>query len=140
MTCAELKTLREHLGLPVAWLAARAGVKDRTVNYWESGHTAVPDDVEQIMIEMLELHNQMIEQGLITARERIEHSGHPPEMITLRRFRADTDLWLQHPEMEGLPATFHAATLAILKKRLEKELGARVVIEYWDRPTNLSSN
>ena len=35
MTSAELKTLRESPGLPVQWLAERANVQRRTVEYWK---------------------------------------------------------------------------------------------------------
>ena len=39
MTSAELKTLRESLGLPVQWLAERANVQRRSVEYWEAGRS-----------------------------------------------------------------------------------------------------
>ncbi len=46
MTPAELKTLRESsLGLSAQWLADRAGVLQRSVQYWEAGRSRVPEDV-----------------------------------------------------------------------------------------------
>jgi DNA-binding XRE family transcriptional regulator len=50
MTSAELKTLRESLGLSVSWLAAQVGVNERTVNYWESGKTSVPAKVAGLVL------------------------------------------------------------------------------------------
>ena len=106
MTAAELKTLREALGLSVSWLAIQAGVRVRTVNYWESGKTPVPQDVEEIMRELeaqaLTAVNQAVETYIA--------SGSPGE-VTLLRYRTDADLWKYREDMRGLPATFHAAML-----------------------------
>lgn len=52
MTPAELKTLRESLGLPVQWLAERANVQRRSVEYWEAGRSKVPDDVAELMLQI----------------------------------------------------------------------------------------
>ena len=52
MTPAELKTIRESLGLTVQWLADRAGVKLRTVQYWESGRSGVPADVSELLLRI----------------------------------------------------------------------------------------
>ena len=49
MTPAELKTLREACGLPQSWLAHQAQVNERTVRYWESGKSSVPDDVAALI-------------------------------------------------------------------------------------------
>jgi DNA-binding transcriptional regulator YiaG len=52
MTPAELKTMRESLGLSINWLAERAGVSPRSAQYWESGERSVPSDVEELLIDI----------------------------------------------------------------------------------------
>jgi hypothetical protein len=82
MTAAELKALRETLGLPIAWLATKAGVLDAQVA------TAVRQIVEAYTSASIK----------------------PDEMVMLK-YRSDADLWQYRQDMQGLPATFHAAML-----------------------------
>ena len=58
MTPAELKTVREACGLPQSWLAHRAQVNERTVRYWESGKSSVPDDVAAWLERRLAAHER----------------------------------------------------------------------------------
>jgi hypothetical protein len=53
MTAAELRCMREWLGLSGAWLAAHLGVEDQAVRQWEAGTSPVPGDV-RLRIEQLE--------------------------------------------------------------------------------------
>ncbi|MEU7831411.1 DUF1870 family protein [Nonomuraea sp. NPDC049129] len=53
MTDAELKVVREFLGLSLQWLADHLGVSLRTVQHWEQGKYAIPDGV-RLTIEGLE--------------------------------------------------------------------------------------
>lgn len=53
MTDAELKVVREFLGLSLAWLADHLAVSLRTVQHWEQGKYAIPDGV-RLAIEHLE--------------------------------------------------------------------------------------
>lgn len=50
MTSAQLKALRESLGLSQQWLADQSNVQKRTVAYWESGRNQVPEDVSDIIL------------------------------------------------------------------------------------------
>jgi len=55
ITPAELKTVREGLGLTIGDLAVLAGVSERTARYWESGQqgrTTTPPDVAQMVWEI----------------------------------------------------------------------------------------
>ena len=58
MTNAELRTIREGLGLSVAWCALHVGggVSKRAWNYWESGRkdipVRVPNDVAKTMLSL----------------------------------------------------------------------------------------
>ena len=60
MTNAELRTIREKLGLSVAWCALHLGngVSKRAWNYWESGRkditVRVPHDVASVTIDLAE--------------------------------------------------------------------------------------
>ena len=45
MTPALFKATRETLGLSVAWLARRWGVRRQSVDRWESGERSIPDAI-----------------------------------------------------------------------------------------------
>jgi hypothetical protein len=53
MTDAELKVVREYLGLSLQWLADHLAVSLRTVQHWEQGKYAIPDGV-RLAVESLE--------------------------------------------------------------------------------------
>lgn len=133
MTSAELKTIRESLGLPVPWLARAAGVKDRTVNYWESGRNAVPDDVAKMMTGLVS-----IADALVAEYSRIFEAEVIPGNLVLLRYRTDADLWESQPEFMAmnLPTTFHAALLLRVKDIAEKA-GVSVTIIYFERDAYL---
>lgn len=131
MTSAELKTFRESLGLTVGWLAAQANVRERTVRYWESGRTRVPDDVTAIIKDAEDKAQLAVDAVMEYATLKTERR--PGESIDLRRFRDDAELWRWHPTMEPLPATWHAAALARAARALgERGIGA--TIRYMDEP------
>lgn len=144
MTGAELKTLRESLGLSQQWLAHAAEVGLRTVQYWEADnprrtrHTekpAVPEDVADLILGIRGNWQGWVTQAVDTAlavlKEQTAEHGAPAE-IALYRYRADEDLWAAHPGFEGLPATYHAAGLMRVKERIEADHDLDVVIEYAD--------
>ncbi len=54
MSPAELRMVREYLGVSAEWLADRLGVALRTVRRWEHGQSAVPDGVRE-QVEELEV-------------------------------------------------------------------------------------
>ena len=55
---AQLKTLRESLGLTLQWVADAANVKLRTAQYWEAGRMSVPKDIIEKLMEV-ELNLQL---------------------------------------------------------------------------------
>lgn len=117
MNAAELKTLREACGLSQEWLAQRAGVNQRTVRYWESGKSPVPDDVAQVIAGIDETLETAAEQARTQAR-RMSLSHGKPEAVTLFRYSSDAELWEHRRDMQGLPATCHAALLARARRLL----------------------
>lgn len=129
MTPAELKTIRESLGLTAQWLADRAGVQLRTVQYWEAGRTRVPDDVAEIITRIDAQFTEATRQALAVVDEKTAKQGRPPETVTLYRYRDDAALWEARPDMAGLPVTAHAALLARVRLALI-ERGQPVTIDY----------
>lgn len=43
LTAAEVRTIREGLGVTAEWLADHLGIQTRTVQRWEAGHTRIAD-------------------------------------------------------------------------------------------------
>ena len=125
MSGAELKTLREALGLPVSWLADRAGVRERTANYWESGKSQIPEDVAKLVTDLDKAFDERVS---LAVRDYGKYGAQDPEIV-LVRYRTDEDLRRYMPEFADLPATCHAALLNRAKKALE-QAGASVRIVY----------
>lgn len=117
MTPAELKTIREACGLPQSWLAQRAGVNERTVRYWESGKSTVPDDVGALVAGIDATLDRAAAQALEQARTLATVHG-APAAVDLYRYGTDEELWAARPDMRGLPVTCHAALLARARRLL----------------------
>lgn len=127
MPPAELKTLRESLGLTVQWMADQAGVKLRTAQYWESGRNRVPEDVAA----MLESIDHAFEAATTETMAMIQGLNPPPARVVLVRYRTEADLWEFRPDMKPLPATSHAALLSRLRRALWA-IGVPSVIEWME--------
>jgi transcriptional regulator with XRE-family HTH domain len=130
MTAAELKTLREALGLPVAWVAVKSGVQRRTVEYWEAGRMRVPEDVAALLTTLDRQFDRAADEALAVAHEQRDKHGQP-ETVELKRYRTDEALWTARPDMAGLPVTAHAALLN-RARRLLGAAGFAVSIQYHD--------
>lgn len=145
MTGAELKTLRESMGLTTTWIANNTphrrekagGVSRRIVELWESGDVPVPADVSELISGVRDNWHGWIEkaiQGAIKTIERAQKDiGQFPERIDLYRYKSDGDLWAAHPGFRGMPATYHAAGLARVKEAVEREFDLDVTIHYAER-------
>lgn len=59
LTGAEVRTIREGLGVTAEWLADHLGIQTRTVQRWESGHNAVAEFAAD---ELLLLEQQAADQ------------------------------------------------------------------------------
>jgi transcriptional regulator with XRE-family HTH domain len=129
MSPAELKTIRESLGLSAQWLADRAGVLQRSVQYWEAGRSRVPEDVADLVLRIDAQFAEATRQALAVVDEQTEKQGRQPETVRLYRYRDDAALWAALPDMDGLPVTAHAALLARVRLAL-LDRGQAVVIEY----------
>lgn len=131
MTPAELKTIREAVGLSVPDLAAIAGVQERTVRYWESGRSAVPDDVAAQVEAIDRQLDYLAADAVRQVRETAAAQGGLPDAIVLVRYRESADLWHYHPGFRPLPVTTHAALLARTRAALA-DLHVRSVIQYME--------
>ena len=123
MTPAELKTLRESLGLTTAWVAEQSDVTERTVKYWEAGRSNIPDSVSSMLTEI----------DLKLDQTAVEVAGHASRdaTVVLSRYRNNEDLWSEYPDMEPLTVTTHAVLLQRTLKLLTAA-GIDASIEYWD--------
>lgn len=117
MTSAELKVVREYLGLSGDWLAGHLGVSPRTVRHWEEGKFAVP---EGIRTEIAGL--EAITAAQVTAYIEACGSQRDP---AIRTYRHDTD-FDAHVPGNRWPASWHRAVCA----RVAQEVPG-VAIEFW---------
>lgn len=129
MTPAELKTIRESLGLPLKWVADQARVQLRTAQYWESGHTGVPEDVAAMLTALDDQVWSIVAQGLEQIKAAADSNEGLPEEVVLIRYRSDADLWAFHPEFEPIPASTHAMLVSRMRRKLW-EIGVPSVIQY----------
>lgn len=128
MLPAELKTIREAVGLSVPDLAALAGVQERSVRYWESGRNAVPEEVAALVQSLDDRLQAMACHAVEVVRSLIAQHGAAPESITLLRYRENADLWHYMPDFKPLPVTTHGALLARCRAALaDLHVGTRIV-------------
>lgn len=127
MSPAELKSMREFLGLTLGWVAEQAGVAIRTAQYWESGRQRVPADVAQMLTD-LDGRVEAIINPLADAVESLAPEDRPAQIVLLR-YKSDADLWDFRPDMAGLPTSFHASMLNRLQ-RLFWAAGVKTGIQY----------
>lgn len=103
MTPAELRVVREFLGLTPEWLAGHLNVSARTVRHWEAGRYAIPDGV-RLEIEDLERRTGEFVSGIIDKLMDLPD----PTVIT---YRDDAEYRAEHPDTE-FPASWHRAVVA----------------------------
>jgi hypothetical protein len=103
MTSAELRVVREFLGVTPEWLAGHLGVSARTVRHWEAGKYTIPDGV-RLEIEDLERRTGEFVAGIIDKLMDLPDPG----VIT---YRDDDEYKAAHPDVE-FPASWHRAVVA----------------------------
>lgn len=129
MTGAEMKSLREYLGLPLGWVAEKMTVQRRSVEYWESGRHTPPKDAQALLRHCLEQLEQAVKNTIVVAEEQTAEMGQPPQGIDLRRYKTEDALWAAQPSLTGYPVTYHAAIVVRAALELER-LGHQVTIHY----------
>ena len=103
MSPAELKVVREFLGLSGEWLADHVKVSARMVRHWEQGRHPIPDTV-RLAVEDLEARTGAFISGIVDALIDI------PDPIVIT-YRTDADYHREHPEID-FPASWHRAVVA----------------------------
>jgi len=131
MTPAELKTIRESLGISAQWLADQTGVRLRTVQYWESGERlSIPDDVQKLIWQLENQANAFVDKSLDVIEERLEN-GDDVGLVVLIRYKSDRQLWEYHPALYPITVTCHSARIYRLYREL-RQLEVDVHIVYLD--------
>lgn len=123
ITAAELRVIREGLGLSSGDLAAFLRIDRRTITRWEAGDTSqpgalIPPAVAE-RINRLQAETTQLIDGEINRR-----STRPDAEAPLVTFRNDAQFWEHHPERRPLPASWHRA----LCYRIAESGAARTVI------------
>ncbi|MFJ9420732.1 helix-turn-helix domain-containing protein [Streptomyces sp. NPDC101249] len=103
MTPAELRVVREFLGLTPEWLGGHLNVSARTVRHWEAGKYAIPDGVRE-EVEDLEARTGEFVSGIVGQLLDIPD----PVIVT---YRDDDEYRAAHPEIP-FPASWHRAVIA----------------------------
>ncbi|MER5355730.1 DUF1870 family protein [Kitasatospora sp. NPDC002551] len=103
MQPAELRVVREYLGLTGDWLAAHLQVSGRTVRAWEAGRHPIPDAV-RLEVEALEQHTAEFVGAAAARLAGIDDPG-------VWTYRSDDEYHAAHPE-SFFPAAWHRAVVA----------------------------
>ena len=134
MTPAELRTLREGLGLTLADVATLGSVQLRTAQRWEEGVSAVPKEVAQALRSL----DSVVERALREAVAQVARCDPPPAQVALLRYRSDDDLARADPVMaerfQPAPAKVHGMMIGRLSRALQAD-GIEVRIVGFDRET-----
>ena len=131
MTPAEMKTIRESLGLTPKWIAEHAGVKERAARQWEAGRSPIPKNVEEMLVDIDRLLDRSVAKVLTRIEEVEKEQGRTPNEVMLIRYRTDDDLWRFYPDLKPLPVATYAVVLSRLRRRLWSK-GIPSVIEYME--------
>jgi transcriptional regulator with XRE-family HTH domain len=103
MTDAELRTVREFLGLTGDWLAAHLGVSPRTVRHWEQGRYPIPDGVRLAVEDLEERTAEFVDAIAKDLRD-----ARDPVVLV---YRNDDEYRRMNPRAE-FPAAWHRAVVA----------------------------
>jgi transcriptional regulator with XRE-family HTH domain len=120
MNAAQIRSIREYLGLSHAELGAVLEIDARSVRRWETGEQPIRDHNADGIRKIVDITAKFARRHVIYLRT------HPqPTLIT---YRSDEDLWDAHPTFAPLPARWHrmlAARVAELVPNLVVTYEAR---------------
>ena len=85
-TCAEVKALRESVGLSQADLADLTGVTVRSVRRWERG-IEPPEDVLELLERYVIRKAKAVEAALETVDRVTEQMGRAPDLVPMTYYR-----------------------------------------------------
>lgn len=99
MSAAELRVIRERLGLTPEWCAHALGVAERSFTRWEAGANSVPDGVAETVHGWQEAADRAVEDAITDLDRQAE-----PVMLTYR-----TNAGYHAATGEKWPASYHRA-------------------------------
>ena len=88
--CAEVKALRESVGLSQADLADLAGVTVRSVRRWERDITP-PEDVLGLLERYVIRKAKAVEAALETVERITEQMGRAPDLVPMTYYRSQSE-------------------------------------------------
>lgn len=103
MTPAELKVVREFLGVSGEWLAGHLKVSARTVRHWEEAKYPIPDGM-RLAVEDLEARTAEFIGGAVRQLNDLPDT-------TIATYRNDVEYHAAHPEIH-FPASWHRRVCA----------------------------
>ena len=89
-TCAEVKAMRESVGLSQADLAGLAGVTVRSVRRWERDITP-PEDVLGLLERYVIRKAKAVEAALETVDRVAEQMGRAPDLVPMTYYRSQAE-------------------------------------------------
>lgn len=115
-TGAELRTIRDALGLPLDWVAHHTGVSPGQLRQWEAERKTKrpPRNVAAHLWRLLEGQEDYIDTEL----DRLTGGDPAPARLTLLRFRGDGDAAAHGLNM---PATTHGIAQLRIARALEED-------------------
>lgn len=118
MTAAELRVVREHLGLTGEALGLLIGVQDRTIRRWEAGQDPIP--------ERARLDIEAVESATAETIGALVQELTDDDEVVLLTYRSNADFWAAEPLKLPFPASWHRAVAA----RVAEEVPG-LSIDYW---------
>jgi transcriptional regulator with XRE-family HTH domain len=99
MHAAEIRSIREYLGLSHAELAAVLEINPRLARRWETGEQSIGDLNADGIRKIVDITAKFARRHVIYLRT------HPqPTLVT---YRSDEEMWVKHPHLRPLPARWH---------------------------------
>ncbi len=120
MTPAEIRSIREHLGLSQEEFADVLNIDVRSVRRWETGQQDIHAGNAAAIRKIVDITATNVRQLVIELR------GQPhPTLVT---YQSDADMWAHRPALVPFPARWHR----IIAARVA-ELVPNLTITYSDR-------
>lgn len=136
MTGAELKVMREALGVSIRWCCyffkqSELSISERMWRHWETDKGRPPLYLKEDIEQLINIQAQVVNNGVQAALECIR--ANEVDKIVLYQYKTDLDLWERHPDDTfkkfKLPVAFHSQILFLVKQELAKQ-GVHAVIDY----------
>lgn len=119
ITDAELRLLREYLGVSGEWLADQLSVAPRTVRRWEQGTAPIPAAVAEEVEHLVHEQEQFVDAILQSLPA--EHATADPVWVVT--YPTDAAYRDEHPDLPW-PAGWHRAAIArVMAQRSDVRIG-----------------